>query len=79
MMNKKETERGEWDIDEVDMLPVRGPEEIPHFADEDEEDAFWSTHYIGDDWFDRAGEVPPEFRPAARLRRQANAQRAQQT
>ncbi len=29
------------------LIPVNSPAEIPDFADEDEERAFWETHHFG--------------------------------
>lgn len=66
----------EYEIPEDEMIEIKGPEDFPEFANEDEEDAFWSTHCIGPDYIARVGELPPEERPANVLRRVAGTPRA---
>ena len=47
-------------LDDTGMIPVEGPEEVPRFASEAEEHAFWSTHSIGEQWFRRVRATPQE-------------------
>jgi hypothetical protein len=42
------------------MIPVERMEDIPNFANEDEEDQFWSTHRFGDAILDQMETVPVE-------------------
>ena len=49
------------------MIEVQRPEDIPEFANEDEEHAFWSTHCIGEHFVQHVGLLPPEARPAYSL------------
>ncbi|MGI8553094.1 MAG: hypothetical protein ACR2PL_20255 [Dehalococcoidia bacterium] len=65
------------DIAEDEMIEVIGPEDIPRFTNEDEEDAFWSAHYIGKRFLERVGPVPEERRPANLLRQAMEARKRQ--
>jgi hypothetical protein len=50
-----------------DVIPVERREDIPHFASEDEEHAFWSTHAIAGALLEEMQPVPrddPTFPPA---------------
>jgi predicted DNA binding CopG/RHH family protein len=50
------------------MTVIHSREEIPAFASEAEEAAFWATHEIADDLWDRLPAVPEEAMPPARPR-----------
>ena len=43
-------------------------EEIPLFANEEEEHQFWSTHSLGDEFWDAAEAIPDGFLPPTRPR-----------
>lgn len=57
------------------MTEITSPEEIPAFANEDEEHTFWSTHCIGQAYLDRVGgwtreeTLPVPLPPKGRHRR----------
>ncbi len=55
--------RAELDIDEDGFTVVHAPEEIPSFKNEDEEDEWWSTHSLGDEFWSRSSEVPEDMLP----------------
>jgi hypothetical protein len=67
----------DYEVAEEEMIEIRQPEDIPAFVNEDEEDAFWTTHYFGDEYVKRVGLIPSERGPAARLRRMAAKTRPQ--
>jgi len=50
------------------MTVIHSRDEIPVFASEAEETAFWATHEIADDLWDRLPTVPEEELPPARPR-----------
>jgi predicted DNA binding CopG/RHH family protein len=50
------------------MTTVHSQEEIPAFASEAEEAAFWATHELADNLWDRLPRVPDEELPPARPR-----------
>ena len=54
----RETRRGEMDGASKDLILVRKLEDIPKFADEDEEDEFWSTHELAEHLYTRRGPSP---------------------
>ena len=47
------------------MTTIHSVDEIPAFASEAEEAAFWATHEIGDDLWERLPPVPEEDLPPA--------------
>lgn len=58
-------------IEERAMQTIERMEDIPVFANEDEEHRFWSTHSFSDALLDQMQSVPPEgddFFPPARPR-----------
>lgn len=50
------------------MTVIHSRDEIPAFASEAEEAAFWATHEIADDLWDRLPAVPEDELPPARPR-----------
>ena len=56
-------------VSKDEVIEVQGPEDIPEFANEDAEHAFWSTHCIGERFVERVGLLPPEKRPARILKK----------
>jgi hypothetical protein len=51
------------ELDEDGFSIVHSPDQIPAFKNEDEEDAWWSTHSLGEEFWSRAAEVPEEMLP----------------
>ena len=49
--------------DRNDRIPVRSVEEIPDFASEAEEAAFWRTHRWDEALLDAAAPLPPDAFP----------------
>jgi hypothetical protein len=45
------------------LIPVEQVEDIPAFADESEEHAFWSTHELAGDLLERMHEGPSDLLP----------------
>ncbi len=41
-------------MERKELIEVHSPEEIPEFASEKEEAEFWSTHSLGDEFWEKA-------------------------
>ena len=52
-----------------DMKPVTSMAEVPDFSTDEEEQAFWATHYIGDDVSVTPRELSDQPLPPPRPRR----------
>ncbi len=50
------------------MQTVHDWSEVPSFANEEEESAFWGTHEFGDEILERMAPPPEELLPPARSR-----------
>lgn len=50
------------------MTPLRDPSDIPVFASEAEERAFWDTHELTEEFLERMGPVPDDELPPVRPR-----------
>ena len=48
------------------MIVIHSLDEIPHFADEEEEHRFWSTHDLSEALMDQAEPVPDDELPPPR-------------
>jgi len=51
-----------------ELIPVNSLDEIPRFANEDEEHEFWSTHSLGQPLLDQMGPVDDGSLPPPRSR-----------
>ena len=49
------------------LQEIKSFEEIPAFASEDEEAAFWATHSFGPEILEKMGPLPDGLLPEARL------------
>jgi len=52
-----------------DLIPVESLDDIPTFANEDEEHEFWSTHSFGEGLLNLMGPLDDAALPPPRLRR----------
>jgi uncharacterized protein (DUF4415 family) len=51
-----------------DLIPVNSWDEVPDFANEDEEHEFWSTHSLGQAILDQMGPIEDGILPPPRQR-----------
>ncbi len=52
-------------------IPINSVDEIPQFANEAEEDEFWTTHRFSDAMWDQAEPLQPDEAPPTRPRTKA--------
>ena len=53
-------------VEDDRRIEVNGPEELPDFANEQEEAEFWRTHTFGDAYWARMKHVPDDRLPPMR-------------
>ncbi len=58
---------------ERDLIPVESPDDIPDFANEDEEHEFWSTHSFGELLLAEMGPLDDVLPPPQHRRHDATA------
>lgn len=50
------------------MITVESPDDMPAFANEDEEHEFWGVHSFGDAWYELKEPIPEDELPPVRPR-----------